>query len=105
MSGDKLYYNISEVARMLGVNLSTLRFWEKEFKQIKPVKRNNERRYRPQDVETLKLIKYLLKEEKYTIEGAREKLAKRKGYIKTKQQMITDLEQIRDQLKKWRDNL
>ncbi len=105
MLPEKLYYRIGEVAEYLDVEPSTLRYWEKEFRQIRPVKRNNERLYRPEDVETLELIKFLLKEEKYTIEGARAKLAKRKGYVKTKRQMLRDLEQLRDMLKKWRDNL
>ncbi len=105
MLPDKLYYRIGEVAEFLGVEPSTLRYWEKEFRQIRPVKRNNERLYRPEDIKTLELIKFLLKEEKYTIEGARAKLAKRKGYIKTKQQILRDLEHLRDKLKKWRDNL
>ena len=63
MLPEKLYYRISEVADHLEVEPSTLRFWEKEFKQIRPVKRNNERLYRPEDVRLLELIKYLLREE------------------------------------------
>ena len=54
---EKLYYSISEVAEMLNVNQSNLRFWEKEFKQLKP-KRNDKgtRFYTQEDINVLKKI-------------------------------------------------
>jgi DNA-binding transcriptional MerR regulator len=104
-SGKKLYYRIGEVARILDVEPSTLRFWEKEFKQLRPLKRHNERLYTPEDIELLKQIKFLLKEEKYTVEGARRQLAQRKGYLLRKQRLIEELEKMRDTLQQWRDQL
>ncbi|NPA46753.1 MAG: MerR family transcriptional regulator [Chlorobi bacterium] len=105
MLSGKLYYRIGEVAEYLGEEPSTLRFWEKEFKQIRPVKRNNERLYRPEDVQLLELIRYLLREEKYTIEGAKRQLQKRKGYILEKKRLIDELTSIRDTLKNIRDGI
>ena len=53
----KLYYSISEVARMFDVNESLLRFWEKEFPQLRPKKGGRGiRQYRKEDIETVKLI-------------------------------------------------
>ncbi len=69
----KLYYSISEVAEMLEVEPHVLRYWETEFKQLRPRKNKAGRRtYRQADIEVLQAIKRLLKEEKYTIEGARQ---------------------------------
>jgi DNA-binding transcriptional MerR regulator len=72
---DKAYFRIGEVARILGVKPYVLRYWESEFKAIKPQKsRSQQRLYRRRDVELLLRIKRLLYEEKFTIAGARRKL-------------------------------
>ena len=64
----KLYYSISEVAEMFDVNESLLRFWEKEFPQIKPRKTSGgTRQYRKEDIETIKLIYHLVKEKGMTL--------------------------------------
>ena len=71
--------NISELAKMLKlVNVSNkkplnyiLRFWEKEFKQIRPILINNRRYYTVKQVELIKKIKFLLKDEGMTIKGAK----------------------------------
>ena len=73
----KLYYSISEVARMFDVNESLLRFWEKEFPQLRPKKGGRGiRQYRKEDIETVKLIYHLVKERGMTLEGARKALRK-----------------------------
>jgi DNA-binding transcriptional MerR regulator len=75
----KQYYPISEVANMFNVNISLLRFWEKEFSILKPRKnKKGDRLFRPDDIRNLKLIHFLLKEKKYTIKGAKEYLKKGK---------------------------
>jgi DNA-binding transcriptional MerR regulator len=72
---DKAYFRIGEVARILGVKPYVLRYWESEFKAIRPQKsRSQQRLYRRRDVELLLRIKRLLYEEKFTIAGARRKL-------------------------------
>ncbi|MDI9408508.1 MAG: MerR family transcriptional regulator [Candidatus Pacebacteria bacterium] len=66
---------ISEVAEEIGVKPHVLRFWETKFPQLKPVKRAGGRRYyRPEDVELLKKIKKLLRQDNYRIEGAQKLL-------------------------------
>jgi DNA-binding transcriptional MerR regulator len=75
----KLYYPISDVAKMFNVNISLIRFWENEFDILKPRKnRKGDRLFRPEDVKNLKLIYFLLKEKRYTIEGAKTFLKKGK---------------------------
>ena len=73
------FKTIAEVAEELGVATHVLRFWETKFSQIKPMKTGGGRRYyRPDDVEVIKLIKNLLYNNRYTIEGAQQ-LIKSKG--------------------------
>lgn len=79
---DKLYYSISEVADLLHVNASLIRFWEKEFAGfVKPKKnRNGKRMFTVADIETLKQIHFLTKDKGYTLSGARNYLkAGKKG--------------------------
>lgn len=69
---------ISEAADMLDVPQHVLRFWETKFAQIKPLKRNGGRRYyRPDDIETLVVIKNLLYKQGFTIKGAKKAIEKR----------------------------
>ena len=68
----KMYYSISEVAQMLGVEAYVLRFWEKEFSQLHPKKnRAGNRVYQQKDIDLLMQIKYLLYDKGFTIDGAR----------------------------------
>ena len=69
----KLYYSISEVSRMVGLEPYVLRYWETEFEQLRPQKnRAGNRIYTEKDIETIRLIKRLTREKRYTIEGARQ---------------------------------
>ena len=72
---DKLYYSISEVARITRLEPYVLRFWEKEFPMLKPRKnRGGNRTYQKHDIEMINRIKQLLYKENYTIAGARNRL-------------------------------
>jgi DNA-binding transcriptional MerR regulator len=72
---DKLYFKIGEVSELLGVEPYVLRYWETEFPVLQPKKSGTGHRlYRRKDVELLLRIKHLLKEKRYTIEGARQTL-------------------------------
>jgi len=72
---NKLYFKIGEVSTITGTEPYVLRYWESEFKEIKPARtRSKQRIYRRKDVETILEIKRLLYEEKLTIAGARKKL-------------------------------
>ena len=75
LGSDKLYFKIGEVSEIVGVPPYVLRYWETEFKAIRPQKsRSQQRVYRRRDVETLLKIKHLLYDEKFTIAGARKRL-------------------------------
>ena len=76
---DKLYFRIGEVSTLTGVKPSVLRYWESEFRTLRPTKsRTNQRLYTRADVEKVFKLKTLLYEKKFTIAGARRVLAK--GY-------------------------
>ena len=72
---DKQYFKIGEVAKILGVKPSVLRYWETEFQTIRPKKtRSNHRLYTRRHVERIAFIRELLYEQKFTIAGARRHL-------------------------------
>lgn len=74
---EKRYYKIGEVADAFGVNASLIRFWEKEFKVIKPKKNaKGNRLFTKEDIENFKLIYNLVKERGFTLDGAKQKLKK-----------------------------
>jgi DNA-binding transcriptional MerR regulator len=76
---DKRYFRIGEASRIIGVEPYVLRFWEGEFPQVRPRRADsNQRTYRREDLETLLEIKKLLHDERMTIEGARQRLKRRK---------------------------
>ncbi len=69
------YYSIGEVCEMAGLKPHVLRYWETQFKELNPSKnRAGNRVYRARDIKLIELVKHLLYEEKYTIDGARRKL-------------------------------
>jgi DNA-binding transcriptional MerR regulator len=73
---EKLFFKIGEVSQLVGAEPHVLRYWEKEFAAVRPRKsRGGQRLYRRTDVETLFRIKTLLRDEGYTVAGARKKLA------------------------------
>ena len=73
--GKKEYYSISEVCEITDLKPHVLRYWETQFAVLKPRKNSaGNRSYRKKEIQLVQLIKYLLYEEKYTIEGARQKL-------------------------------
>ena len=72
---DKLYYSISEVADMFGLNTSLIRYWEKEFDCIRPTKnKKGKRQFTRSDIENLRKIFHLTKECGFTLAGAKEQL-------------------------------
>ena len=72
LSIKKLYYSISEVSKITGIEQYVLRYWETEFEQLKPQKnRAGNRIYTNKDIQLILHIKNLLRERKYTIEGAK----------------------------------
>jgi len=91
----KRYYGIGAVSEMFKVNISLLRFWENEFDVLKPKKNGKgDRLFRPEDIKNLKLIHHLLRERKYTIDGAKDFLKKSKHADK-KFEMIESLKNLK----------
>lgn len=72
---DKTFFKIGETARLVGVEPHTLRYWEKEFRGIRPSKtKSNQRLFRQRDLQLLFVIRHLLHAQRFTIDGARRKL-------------------------------
>ena len=107
----KVYYSIGEVCDLSGLKPHVLRYWETQFDVLNPTKnRAGNRVYRARDVEVVLLVKHLLYEEKYTIEGANQKLVdmRRDGDLKGESSEVVgpdflngikaELEEIRDLL-------
>jgi DNA-binding transcriptional MerR regulator len=93
----KLYYPIGEVAGWFNVNTSLIRYWEKEFKQLQPRKtRKGDRLFRAQDIEFLKQIYYLLREKKYSIDGAKTYLKNNKEKATKDLSLLTNLKDIKN---------
>jgi DNA-binding transcriptional MerR regulator len=83
LDNKKIYYSISEVCVMTGLESHVLRYWESEFPQLRPKKnRAGNRAYRQKDIDIIRSIKYLLYEEMFTIPGARKKCAELKDDVR-----------------------
>ena len=105
-STEKLFYKISEVAEIFDINISAVRFWEKEFDILKPKKNKKRNRlFTPKDIENIKIIHYLLKERGFTVEGAKKKLKENKLDTIDNVQIIGHLKEIRKFLSKLKEEL
>lgn len=101
----KQYYSIGDVAAMFKENTSLIRYWENEFDILKPKKnKKGDRYFRPEDVKNLKMIYHLLRERKYTIEGAKKFLKNNKA-AGEKHEMIESLQKIKLFLLELKNNL
>ncbi len=97
---DKIYYRINEVAKAFDVNASLLRYWEKEFSfLIKPKKNGKgERLFTKSDIDNFKLIYHLVKENGYTLDGAKKKLRQKRQKVNKNLSVIERLENIKKEL-------
>ncbi len=101
----KLYYSIGDVSKMFNENASLIRYWENEFEILKPKKNaKGDRFFRPEDVKNLKLIHHLLRQRKYTIEGAKEFLKSNKT-ASEKFEMIRSLQKLKSFLNELKASL
>ncbi|MCL2041411.1 MAG: MerR family transcriptional regulator [Bacteroidales bacterium] len=92
MESKKLFYPIGEVAEMFNLPTSTIRFWEQEFDILKPKKnKKGNRLFTNEDVDNLRIIYKLVKEEGYTLSGA-------KTHLKEMKKNVSDNEPIKKQL-------
>ena len=98
----KLYYSISEVAKLTGLQAYVLRYWEKEFSILKPKKnRGGNRIYTDKDIEIINQIVHLRTKEKLTIDGARQKLSmKKQSEVKTISRNSAKVKTIASQIRK-----
>ena len=96
---EKIYWTIGEVADEIGVNTSSIRFWEKEFGTISPKRSNRgDRLYTRKEIDQWRTIQHLVKEKGYTLSGAKTQL-RRPDPAETP---VLDVEQLRDRLLKMR---
>ena len=103
---EKRYYKIGEIAKAFNVNPSLLRFWEKEFKEIQPKKKEGgARKFTPNDVNAIRKIYHLLKEKGLTIEGAKKQLKLKNPAEDGNLKLIQKLEQLKSDLVQLRENL
>lgn len=93
---DKKYYKIREVAEIIGLPLSTLRFWETRFTIIKP-RRNDKgtRFYTPSDIEHLRMVAYLVKEKGLHLEAAEEQIRSNRSGVSRKAKAVERLREVR----------
>ena len=91
---DKMYYSIGEVSQITGLSTSLIRYWESEFPHLRPkTNKKGDRRYKAADIENIKIVQRLVKEEGYTLTGAKEYITKQK---KTGNQQVGEkLEEIK----------
>ncbi len=101
----KSYFSISEVAELLDLAPSLIRFWEGEFEMLQPRKnKKGNRIYTETDIELLREIRYLVKERRYTLEGAREKLKGNREKVTANLQTRETLLKLRRFLENLRDS-
>lgn len=92
----KLYYSISEVAGMFSVNTSLIRFWESEFDIIKPKKnKRGNRMFTKNDIDNFHLIFNLVKEQGFTLGGAKDKLKNNNKQMRENWEVIKSLKEIK----------
>ena len=103
---EKLYYSIGEIAEAFNVNASLIRFWDKEFDILKPKKNaKGNRMFTPQDVKNLQLIYHLVKERGFTLEGAKIHLKEKPKKTDDNFEIISKLQNIKEELLKIKKEL
>ncbi|WP_010135117.1 MerR family transcriptional regulator [Ochrovirga pacifica] len=102
----KRYYKIGEVANAFGVPSSMIRYWEQEFEMIKPKKNSKgDRMFTQADIEKLKLVYHLAKEQGYSLEGVRKKLREQPHKTSKQVALVSRLEAIKTELIKIKNQL
>ncbi len=95
----RLYYSIKEVADHFAVNVSLLRFWEKEFDNINPKKTaGGTRQYTKEDIRQVSIVYHLVKENGLTLEGARQALKSKKDDEEKRIELLERLQNIKNEL-------
>ena len=101
---EKLYYSIGEVADMLGVSKSLIRYWENEFDFLNPKKnRKGDRRFTKENIQQLLIIYELVKQRGFTLEGAKQEIKTTRKRLITKQEITTRLQHLRNEISDLRE--
>lgn len=96
---DKKYYRIREVADILNIPASTLRFWENQFTIINPKRTDTNRRlYTSSDIETIRLVYYLVKEKGMKLEAAQAEIRRNRSNVSKRIEVIDRLRAIRAEI-------
>lgn len=95
----KKYYSIKEVSEMLDIPDSTLRYWEKEFKEISPKKNSKGiRQYTASDIEQIRLVNHLVKEKSLTIKGAKTRMQENPQTTQDTHDIVARLQAVKAEL-------
>ncbi|MBR3407126.1 MAG: MerR family transcriptional regulator [Bacteroidales bacterium] len=96
----KLIYTMGEVAQELGENTSAIRYWSNYFEQFVKPQRNakGNRLYHPEDIETLRQIQYLVKNQGLTLEGAKQRMTEDRRGVERRVKVLGMLKEIRQDL-------
>ena len=96
---EKAYYRIKDVCEFIGENASTIRYWETEFTELAPRRTMTGRRqYTPKDIETLRIIKYLLRTKGMHISLAKEQLKSNRKNLGMRANAIEELVKVKEEL-------
>ena len=96
---NKRFYRIGDVAEILDIPASTLRYWEKEFTIIKPMRSaKNIRLYTPKDIETIKMIYFLVKEKGLKLDAAQAMIRRNRDGVSKRFEVIERLKTVKQQL-------
>jgi DNA-binding transcriptional MerR regulator len=102
----KRYYTIGEVAKLFKVATSLIRFWEKEFPMLQPCKnKQGVRSYTQQDISKLERIYQLVKEQGYTLQGAKQAMEQSSSKPPSREAIIVRLKQLRGSMVELRDQM
>lgn len=103
---EKILYTIGEVAKMLNINSSQIRYWENNFEELTPQKnKKGNRLFTKEDIEQVKLIHYLVKERGMTLSGAKKKLKENRDGTINNFEIVNRLKKIKQLLVDIRDNM
>lgn len=103
---DKKFYKIGDVAEILGIPMSTLRYWETQFTIIKP-RRNakNIRFYTPADIETIRKIHYLVKEKGFKLDAAQAQIRANRDGVDKRFEVVDRLKKVKAELQQLKEAL
>jgi DNA-binding transcriptional MerR regulator len=103
---EKVFYSIGEVAGITGTTPSSIRYWEKNFSELSPQKNDKGTRfYSTQDIETVKLINYLVRDRGMTVKGANQKLKENRDETVKSWEIVSKLQNIKKIITEIRDDM